>query len=97
MHPNPPPNKPQPADRPNQSTQVCVTFPEKPGMTVEEHSEEQQATLKQFCGHREPAFYNEELQNRKVIHFGSGHVRAVPRAAGRVVVVTHLNLNFPRM
>lgn len=52
-----------------------MTFPEKPGMAVEEHSEEAQETLKQFCGNRKPVFYDEELQNRKVIHFGSGHVR----------------------
>lgn len=60
---------------------MCVTFPEKPGMAVEDHSKEQQDELKQFCGNRKPAFYDEELQNRKVIHFGSGHVRAVQGSA----------------
>lgn len=52
---------------------VCITFPEKPGMTIEEHTKEQQDTLQQHCGKRTPVFYDEEMQKAKVIHFGQGH------------------------
>lgn len=54
--------------------QVCVTFPAKPGLPVEDHSEEQIAAAKKFCGKRQMVFYDEQLQNQKVIHFGSGNV-----------------------
>lgn len=52
---------------------VCVTFPEKPGMAVEDHTPEQKERLDLFCGKREPVFYDKALQDAKVIHFGSGH------------------------
>jgi len=51
---------------------VCVTFPETPGKAVEEHSTEQQERLDLFCGKRKPVFYDEAMQEAKVIHFGSG-------------------------
>lgn len=56
------------------STQVCVTFPDKPGLPMEDHNEEQIATAQKFCGKRKMVFYDEELQKQKVIHFGSGNV-----------------------
>jgi len=43
-------------------------------MRVEDHTEEQKATAKRFCGKRDMVFYDEALQNHKVIHFGSGNV-----------------------
>lgn len=55
-------------------SQVCVTFPAKPGLPVEDHSDEQKATAKKFCGKREMVFYDKKLQDKKVIHFGSGNV-----------------------
>ena len=51
---------------------VCVTFPETPGKALEEHSTEQQERLDLFCGKRKPVFYDEAMQDAKVIHFGSG-------------------------
>lgn len=59
-------------------------------MSIDEHSDEQKATAKQFCGKREMVFYDKELQDAKVIHFGSGHVSeneppALPAPSSRVV------------
>jgi hypothetical protein len=55
--------------------QVCIIFPEKPDMAVEEHSEKQQFEVKRHCDKRTPVFYDKALQDKKVIHFGAGDVR----------------------
>lgn len=55
--------------------QVCIVFPDKPDMTIEEHSEQKQTEVKRFCEKRKPVFYDKKLQDTKVIHFGAGNVR----------------------
>lgn len=58
------------------TVQVCLVFPQQPGRALENHSDEQRKEMQRFCGKRTPTMYDEELQNRKVVHFGSGNVSA---------------------